>query len=80
MKTTRRRSHTAIILMLVRNQEPDTSTTPLPMRYASMGYTSMVLTSMDIHLQGTYIFKYLLYCCKKYMKMQVYIKEKSKCG
>ncbi len=25
--------------------QPDTSTTPLPMRYASMGYTSMGFTS-----------------------------------
>ncbi len=32
----------------------DTSTTPLPMRYASMGYTSMGFTSM-----GRYIYKAL---------------------
>jgi hypothetical protein len=46
--------------------QPDTSTAPLPMRYASMGYISIELLN----------FLKLLYCCQKYMKMHVYIKEK----
>jgi hypothetical protein len=32
--------------------QPDTSTTPLPMRYASMGYTSMGFTSMGYTSTG----------------------------
>jgi hypothetical protein len=33
--------------------QPDTSTTPLPMRYASMGYTSIGFPSMELWNYGT---------------------------
>ncbi len=58
--------------------QPDTSTAPSPMEYASMGYASMGFTSMWCTSIQLLNFKILIYYCKEYTKMQVYIKEKCK--
>jgi hypothetical protein len=45
--------------------QPDTSTTPLPMRYASMGYTSIGFSSMGFSSMG--------YTSRKLLNFTVFI-------